>query len=54
MKLKLKTEGDGDDEGDGGTSSPAGELSLPTEVLVQLRSWLEDSEEKPSGLPPPM
>lgn len=33
--------------------SPAGEPSLPTGVLVQLRSWLEDSEERPKGLPPP-
>lgn len=47
-KLNLKI---GDDVG---RFSPAGEPSLPTGVLVQLRSWLEDSEERPRGLPPPM
>lgn len=42
----------GDDHGE--KSSPAGEPSLPTGVLVQLRSWLEDSDDRPNGLPPPM
>lgn len=42
------------DDDDDERSSPAGELSLPTGVLVQLRSWLEDSDERPSGLSPAM
>lgn len=54
MVMESSDNDDDEGHGDGEKSSPAGELSLPKGVLVQLRSWLEDSDERPSGLPPPM